>query len=115
MEWKKYPYWLKTGLIFALIVFILIMINGLFFGEFSGYYSEYGNYLDIILQIPGEILLSPLGLTQCIYQSLPGEDYSWCPKKSILKFIVYFSTIIFYFLVGVIIGLIIGKLKSKNK
>ncbi|MBS3079980.1 hypothetical protein J4221_00755 [Candidatus Pacearchaeota archaeon] len=107
--------WLKCGLIFLIINIILILIDGLFFGDFFGYYSNTGDTIDLIIKVPGEIFLSPLGITDCIYQSLLGEDYSWCPKRLTLDFYRYFSTVIFYFLLGAILGLIIEKVKSKKK
>ncbi len=107
--------WFKTGIIFFVINIILILIDGLFFGDLFGYYSNTGDTLDLILKFPGEIFLSPLGLTDCIYQSSLVNDYSWCPKQSTLDFYSYFSTMIFYFLLGAFLGLIIEKIKSKIK
>lgn len=119
MSLKNWPYWIRTGLIFAGLGFALILITEFIIKGFG--YSAYVNipiigYLDLFLKIPGQILLSPTSvISECIYQSDLGvKDYSWCPKRSTLDLAIYLGTLIIYFLIGAIIGLIYKKIISRK-
>lgn len=110
--------WLKGGLIFVGVYVVLFLIASIFLGKWSNDASLYYPYsmLDIILEIPGEVILSPSNfVSECIYQSVPGEDYSWCPSRSTITFLLSLSSLIFYFLIGSIVGLVIQKIEFKTR
>ena len=90
MRWNDFPYWLRSGIITILILIVIQLI--LFF---SG-------ILIIVALIIGNVL-SYLLLPVTMFTGIEPLNYFWL-----------ISSLIFQFVVGSIIGLIIGKIKSKR-
>ena len=92
MNWKNLPYWLKGGIIGITIVVIA------YFTKISAIF-----YIAIIPIIPLIYLLHFLGIEVC-----RGE---FCSNSHI--FTVIFFVVLGSFIIGLVIGWIYGKLKSK--
>ena len=99
MGWKDWPYWLRGGIIVVLIPVIIFLIV-LIFEKISssrdptyyqGTHGTLAGYLLIALGLPINIIAPTLGEGTFI-----------------------FLTAIMYFVIGAIIGLIVGKIKSKK-
>ena len=97
MRWKNWPYWMRGGVIGVLILIFLTII------AFIGYSLNLGSFdLELIVQVDLEsIIHNTIGLGV----SIP-------PKLNIIADLIV--SIIGYFLLGAIIGIIIGKIKSRS-
>jgi len=101
MSWKDWPYWLKGGIIAAAIYWIVVLL----------------------FIIAGPKGWSGLGMAQVLMLMLmPSSWFTLGPLEGFLEqvpvvaflFVILLQTAI-YFVVGVLIGLIIGKIKSKKE
>ncbi len=93
MTWKNLPYWLRGGIISLLIVAVLYLIL-ISLSLFTSLGEVLGGSKNILLTLS-------LGT----YFVLGGESESAT---------IVFGLIVEYFIIGAVIGLIIGKLKSKK-
>ncbi len=107
MGWKNWPYWLKGGLIFTMLVLLVTFIIGLIAVisysniPFSGK-DIFLIYFIIIYLFPSYSLLNVL-------KSSPGSFL----EGNIITAIITSSVI--WFLIGALIGFVIGKIKSSRK
>ena len=97
MKWKNWPYWLKGGVIGG-----IIPLGGILIG-YLGHESIISGLLYLLFAFPVAIILG-CGLE---------NPNTICSLKA-TPFIIILSTII-YFLLGAIIGWIVGKIKNKKK
>ena len=112
MGWKDLPSWLKGGVIFSSIVLIFYLIalvgenitNG--FGGLDFIIVPVFLLL-VLLSAPLIFIFSKLGLFNLFFNS--GEMFGSSPKL-----LGGIALLIFYFLIGALIGWIVGKIKSKN-
>jgi len=96
MSWKNWPGWLKGGLVGIFMPYVFYILA--FAISPNDAASNYFSWILIFLAF------WPIALIEILIQK----------QLSGLPFYFLFSTL-FYFLVGAIIGIIIRKLKSKNK
>ncbi len=106
MGWKKLPYWLRGGFIGLLFYVVLISICIIWMVYLYSTTNiqdnpEKGLAPRLIMMIPGIILLDTLDMMINI--------------TSLKLVIVFSSTTIFYFLIGIFISFIIGKFKGGKK
>jgi len=95
MNWKNWPYWLKGGISTALLLSLIWAIIVIFDAE-----------------VPSFLLfcLNPLILIKAIYSFLV-KTVSFSAAEKIILVI----SILFYFIIGSLIGYIVGEIKSKNR
>ena len=93
MGWRNWPSWLKGGIILALIDFIILLIPLVKYFSNPNYYGESFGYL-LVFTNPLSWMLSDLFEVPL---NLP---------------LMAFLGIILYFLVGSLIGWLIGKFKK---
>ena len=89
MSWKNCSCWLKGGIIAVLVLHIFLL--------FSKYIFNFWSYLPLPLHF---ILGSVYSLIDI---NLPAQHI-----------VIYFATIIHYFILGSIIGLLVGKIKKER-
>jgi len=101
MGWKKWPYWLKGGIISVGIAILSTLVLIPFGTPESGWFSYYSIPM-FIGAMPLVVLLALIsGMNDyAISNAFPGA------------FLLYAA--ITYFLVGALVGLIYGKIKSKR-
>ena len=101
MSFKNKHYWLKGGIIASSILIFITIIGQLF-------WSNGGNKL-LLVNLPGALLL-------ILFDGLFFGGTFKSPTYSELTGIILsiFLSLLIYFGVGSIIGLIIGKIKSKK-
>ena len=112
MIWKDCPIWLKSGIIFSTLSAILIIINIIL--KTSLDFIDYQKFaiLNLLVNLPGEFLMGVFSnkLFICIYKSnISGS----CPSYQFLTILTYFLTVIFYFVIGVVVGFFYNKLRNK--
>lgn len=98
MFWKNWPYWLKGGILIELIIIFVI----------SFFIFTKNFFIILYLFLPGQLLVFPL-LNKCV--NLLAEN----PDCSVRKFIIpilIISSLLAYFIIGAVSGLIYGKIKS---
>lgn len=109
MGWKNWPYWLRGGIIGGVIGIIWFVFHfmGMNFGPGEGGYLNWVYYtFGVISGLLGSILgffIFPIAL-------LFGEYFS---DATATPFLII--SVIYLFLIGALIGFIIGKIKSRNK
>lgn len=105
MFYKNWPYWLKGGVISVLIA---LMFTSIFLDEgiYGGGFMNFGFAASMLV-----LAFLPMSLF-CAFFSLRCWDMG-----SYAQFILLGLSfnIIFYFIVGVIIGFVYGKIKKINK
>ncbi|MEK6872386.1 MAG: hypothetical protein AABW90_00050 [Nanoarchaeota archaeon] len=107
---------LKFGVMFSIIAILLIVINVIIknsVDDFASYQPFI--FLETFTKIPGESLLSFIYKKYylCIFEP---EEYAFkCPSLVLLMTYAYLVTIFFYFIFGIIIGFLYGKLKENNQ
>jgi len=99
MGWKNWPYWLKGGIVFTVIELIFLFLQT-FLTDFINYFNENYNY--------PFILASMLGWATAGFDS----PNLLAPFGAVI-FIVYFLS--FSFIIGALIGFIVGKIKSSKR
>ncbi|OGZ78174.1 MAG: hypothetical protein A2358_02385 [Candidatus Staskawiczbacteria bacterium RIFOXYB1_FULL_37_44] len=105
MFYKNWPYWLKGGIILDLLIIIAFLIYRFF--------SIFSSLLILEILFPSTLLIRELSI-KCFLAGYMG-DRSICPiSLQTFQIILLISSIIFYFIVGAIIGLIYGKIKNKS-
>ncbi|MBS3114557.1 hypothetical protein J4448_05640 [Candidatus Woesearchaeota archaeon] len=102
MGWKDWPYWLKGGVI-AVGIIILVIVFLVPFGEsdllgVGSVHSSGGGPYWMLPFLPGFILVLIFNPS----------------TKPLGYFLFYGTPLILYFLIGAVIGWIVGKIKSKN-
>ncbi len=106
MGWKNWPYWVKGGLIFTILVLLVTFIIGLIA------VISYSNILfsgkDIFLIYFIIIYLFPSYSLLNVLKHSPGSFL----EGDIITAII--SSSIIWFLIGALIGFIIGKIKQKK-
>lgn len=103
MNWKRWPYWLRGGVIGVLILVIIL-------------------FLSIILALIGKvdvILNNPFIYIIVKILASPTSILNLFPIDPINNSILWYcfgiiSGVIVYFLIGAVIGWIVGKIKSKK-
>jgi len=95
MDWKDWPYWLKGGVIAAGINLLLLLLYYIFPTPVFSFKKSY-NQITSILGLPAFVVIG----------ILPFSIFS-------IFWIIVVSTILF-FIIGAIIGLIVGKVKSRK-
>ena len=99
MVWKDWPFWLKGGLvgIFIYFLFIVFMISVYKqFFDLCGVYGCMSSWIILFSTFPINFLYNEL--------RIPGINFTYS---------TYLAVIIQYFLIGALIGWVIGKIKSK--
>lgn len=107
MDWKQLPYWLRGGII-AVIFFIIILVTLILLAT---------NYQQLGITREDGGFLFYLGAFFLILITLPVIP-SWgsIANESFIDLIpIVIVGLIFYFMIGEIIGLVIGKIKSKKQ
>ena|SRR3989344_1812488 len=106
MGWEDWPYWVKGGLL-AVTIYIIVTIILIPFGQVkSGYFKDvpywimYPNFVGYLLSLS----LTP--------SPKPGPFLDF--MISLNNLLIFIYSAIFYFLIGALIGWIVGKFKSKN-
>jgi hypothetical protein len=94
MNWKDQPRWLKFGIIFSAVSLILELIDYLVAAIACSKLPSDGS---VACMFPLKILELPV--------------QSWVSGSAI---IIVLMTVIFYLVVGALIGLIVDKIKSKK-
>ena len=90
MKFKEFPYWLKGGLIGLGIGLILVAITFLCTPFFSGMGARLTCWIPVLLVM---------------------MVFPWSEKGSLILFVYP----LFYFVIGTLIGLIVGAIKRKGK
>ncbi len=110
MGWKNWPAWVKGGVIGFFSVFLLILIIRFFLNSVSALGDS-----------PGPLYLL-LGKVYFIIYFIPGTLLLKIPFMGLLGYFNFFGELLtificslFYFLIGALIGWIVGKIKSKNQ
>jgi hypothetical protein len=111
--WRNRPYWLRGGLIGAIILFIIMQLTRLLIYLFS-FTRKFFFYIYKILAVEplrffGNFICS-IG-DMCLLTVRSGIT-RYTPFPTFLGTVIL---LIIYFIIGVIIGLIISKIKSKKK
>ncbi len=97
MRWRKWPYWLKGGVISCVVYIILILLNEtLWIIHFP--FVDFQDY----------IIILPLKIIE-FFSGFITEGFLLLPDQ-----IDYITEFILVFLIGAIIGLIVGKIKNKK-
>ena len=92
MGWKEWPYWLKGGVILLTLYVLASLLYVMFFSSW-----------------------------QCSVETEQGTAHPYCPFFTQLKLFFRFDGIPFLyggmalFLIGVVVGWIVGKFKSRNQ
>jgi len=94
MGWKNWSYWLRGGIISVIIYLILLLITFLCAENASG-----EGFVCLLFFVP-TLLLMPL------YQAIFGY-----PEPVYLAYVFF---VIFWFVIGAVVGLIIGKIKRRK-
>ncbi len=130
MGWKNWPAWVKGGVIFSIISIGLIALVSVYSRLIHNLSINFENPFtllilliqDFLIEFPTEFLLNlfvgKYHLCLMGFGEMASIDYGInCPviSNSMRLIISFFTIIIFYFLIGSIIGFIIGKIKSKNQ
>lgn len=143
MEWKKWPLWLKLGLLVPIVVLTIFIIGGFITATlhrgscltppcsagsgycpstFSGCFQIHNNYMALVLELPTRMIFYSSSLMSTFYNlviTYPFDvldrlfDYSLNNLIPVLENIIINS--ILYFITGALIGLIIQKIKSKKQ
>ncbi|MDO8740643.1 MAG: hypothetical protein Q7J54_03680 [Candidatus Woesearchaeota archaeon] len=100
MGWKKLPTWLKGGII-GLIVYIIVGLNGII------PYNDVLSSIRIIQSVIALVLGLPILLATIFI------CFKWCSLRDVI--VIYSVGLLFYILIGMLVGYIIGKIKSKKK
>lgn len=103
MNWKNLPSWLKGGII-GLIPILIVMLADFIFTCNFGTHSEFCGLFTIFASFPLYII------TISKYGIFPYGDV-----PTLVVIILPLLSLVMYFLVGALIGWIVGKFKSKNK
>ena len=102
MNWKNWPYWVKGGIIGAIVMILIIGVD--YVGAcYGGTKQEFCGYFTIMASLPLAFLL--LGKLTAF------EIFS--TKVSITEYMV--SAVILYFILGAFIGFLYGKYKSRKQ
>lgn len=108
MGWKSWPYWVKGGIIVTFLWIIAFLIINIGIKAFGAVLIIWGAGA-IILQIFDKncSLLAGFGgeTSKCLLGQTGGISYT---------IFLILSNLIIYFIIGAIIGWIIGKIKSKK-
>ena len=118
MGWRNWPSWLKGGMMLVIIFIILVLIQGIVFGKWTKDFASYSQFISIELltQFPGDIaLMSIPNYVECKYEPGVSIDINSCPNINLLNLLPYLSTLIIYFILGSIIGFVIGKIKNRGE
>jgi hypothetical protein len=98
MGWKEWPTWLKGGVI-GLILSVLFLIGLIICASSSLGSGSYGCINFIFPLFFGAFMASILNIQ----------------NKFVGYFVIGFTNLIIYFLIGALIGWIVGKIKNRNK
>lgn len=120
MKFKNWPYWFNGGII-GLIVGVIFIIFYILFGETvdKGFLIQLAGFsvgLPLFFSaLLGMLVFNLMGCELCFSKGVPN-----CPQNPLYCDIVpnivfYIFGIIFYFLMGALIGLLIGKIRSKKQ
>jgi hypothetical protein len=120
MGWKKCPYWLRGGIIGLLIVIVLGIIGLLLiiFGmDCSGPPIMVRTCVPNIMGILGGLVLAIIGFLALFFLFLINIlNINFSGFSIFIFYIISFLIIlIFWFLVGTLVGLIVKKVKFKKK
>ncbi len=96
MEWKNWPSWLKGGIV-ALVIYIPLFLI------LNPYIIKQDPFNLIILEIPAAPILIVLPRVGIELGGLTGLT------------LLFFILLIYYFILGALIGFIISKIKSKKE
>ena len=105
MGWKNWPYWLRGGIVCAVLVLIVFIISAVL-GYFKlGYFGQKGiggilSYFaifGIIISIPIELIV--------LVTNVPIERYP--------NYVLYIFVIVIWFIIGALIGWIVKKIKNR--
>lgn len=110
MGLKKIPYWLNGGILGVIILGIIAIITFIIPSFYNFFY---------VSEFHGDYFTNPLGITYSFLLSLvffliKGYfTFANQPTPIYISLIIVLLTVIYYFLIGALIGLIVGKLKKK--
>lgn len=107
---------LKFGVVLSIIVILLIVIN-IIIENSADDFASYKPFifLETFTKAPGELLSSSIynKYYLCIYEP---QDYAFkCPETNVLMVYIYLLTVVFYFIIGTIVGFIINFIYNKIK
>ena len=95
MGWKNLSYWLKGGIIGIIVLIILLIIGFILDLTIQSSFFPYTLMMIFIPLIPFVLIIEAFGIGF--------ED------------VIFFITLPAYFIIGAVIGWIVGKIKSKKK
>ena len=103
MGWKKWPSWLKGGVIGVIIILVLSFIIGIFLminGDTHIIRSLFFSFL-----LPGAIFIGVINFIRFGYET---------PDSSFLDYLfIVVISIALYFILGALIGWIVGKIRNR--
>ena len=112
MGWKQWPYWVKGGILAVIISFV----GGIILASIQQFTDV--NLLDTSSYI-AFVLIFPflIGLASFLLISLTIESggQGWEEGSPLIAFGIIIIGTLVVFLVGAVIGLIVGKIKSKKQ
>lgn len=112
MGFKKWPTWLKGGISSVLVVILVYSFYRFVHLPF------YGDSMWILfLLFPGAIAVFPL-TNKCLLSCFmaPPNCVSQCPiGQNTYQTILIISSLVAWFIIGAIIGLVVGKIKSRKQ
>lgn len=126
MSWKEWPYWIKGGIVLTIFEIVLCLLIYLFFQFDFLNDASFSKPIIFILGMPivlsiflGAYAYNFMGCKWCFTKTLVEVEGATCSNPTycdiIPMIIIILGVPIFSFLIGALIGWIIGKIKSRQE